>query len=246
MPLQRTVLLPALAFRQAWEWEFRVDPPTVLGQNNHWMSDETKRRFEDQTLDALAAAGLAAGGTVMPDFRDALATLARGYRFSAYVGDIHNDRTGTAVVATLGPVAVRAVCADDLIRLDPVPAEVAIEALVETLPEMPPARLNPVVVPKSGYRPDGPVRSEHYEFSMPSKAPERDPAERPRKLMAGRRLGLHQLYAGSGSPVTVVDVAGEGRILSFVSQAPRDEPKIHFFPGTREHLVGALRGRTAA
>lgn len=246
MPVQRTVLLPAAAFRQAWEWEFREQPPTALGQNNYWLSGEMKRQFEDQTLDVLAAAGLAAGGTVTHEFRDTLATLARGYRFSAYVGDIYNDRTGTAVVATLGPVAVRAVCADDMVRIDPVPAEAALESLIETLPAMPPARLDPIALPKSRYRPDGPVRSEQYEFSMPTKEPDRDPAERPRKLMAAPRLGMHQLYAGSGAPATVLDISGEGRVITFVSQAPREEPKIHFLPGTREHLIGTLRGRTAA
>lgn len=245
MPVQRTVLLPGLAFRQAWEWEIRAKPPTALGQNDHWMSGEAKRQLEDATLDVLAAAGLAAGGTLVPEFRDTLATLARGYRFSAYVGDIHNDRTGTAVVATSGPVAVRAICANDLVRIDPVPAEAAVEHLIEVLPALSPARLDPVAVPKSRYRPDGPLRSEHYEFSMPTRQPQRDPAERPRKLMAAPRLGLHQLYAGNSAPVTVVDVAGEGRVLTFVSQAPREEAKVNFLPGTREHLVGTLRGRTA-
>jgi hypothetical protein len=40
--------------------------------------------------------------------------------------------------------------------------------------------------------------------------------------------------------LTVVDVAGEGRVLTFVSQAPREEPKINFISGTRENLVRTL------
>ncbi|HVW40282.1 MAG TPA: ESX secretion-associated protein EspG [Amycolatopsis sp.] len=245
MPVQRTVLLPALAFRQAWEWEIRAAPPTALGRNDHWLSSDAKRQLEDKTLDVLAAVGLAAGGTLVHDFRDTLATLARGYRFSAYVGDIHNDRTGTAVVAASGPVAVRAICANDLVRIDPVPAEAVVESLIEVLPAMSPARLDPLAIPKSRYRPDGPMRSENYEFSM-SGHPQRDPAERPRKLMAAPRLGMHQLYAGDAEPVTIVDVAGEGRVITFVTQAPREEPKVHFLPGTREHLIGSIKGRTAA
>lgn len=240
MPVQRTMLLPALAFLQAWEWEIRSDPPTALGRNNHWCSGETKRQLEDQTLDVLAAAGLAAGGTLAPELRETLATLARGYRLSAYVGDIHNDRTGTAVVAVSGRDAVRAVCADDLIRIDSMPAEAAAEQLIEVLPAMPPARLDPIAIPKSGYRPDGPVMNERYEFSMPTRQPRRDPGERPRKLMAAPRLGVHQLYVGEGAPVTIVDVAGEGRVVTFLSQAPREEPKVNFVPGTREYLIGLL------
>ena len=245
MPVQRTVLLPAVAFRQAWDWEIRADPPTALGRNDHWLSSEAKRQLEDKTLDVLAAVGLAAGGTLVREFRDTLATLANGHRFSAYVGDVHNDRTGTAVVAASGPVAVRAICANDLVRIDPVRPEAVVEALIEVLPAMSPARLDPLAIPKSRYRPDGPVRSEHYEFSM-SGQPQRDPAERPRALMAAPRLGLHQLYAGKDDPVTVIDVAGEGRVITFVTTAPREEPKVHFLPGTRDHLVGALTGRTAA
>ncbi|HJQ48211.1 MAG TPA: ESX secretion-associated protein EspG [Amycolatopsis sp.] len=246
MPLQRTVLLPAMAFRQAWEWEIRAEPPTALGRNDHWVSGDAKRQLEDETLDVLASVGLAAGGTLTHDFRDALATLARGYRFSAYVGDIHNDRTGTAVVAASGPVAVRAICVNDLVRIDPVPAEAVVESLIEVLPAMSPARLDPLAIPKSRYRPDGPVMKEHYEFSMSTRQPQRDLIERPRKLMAAPRLGLHQLYAGKSDPVTVVDVAGEGRVITFVTQAPREEAKVHFLPGTREQLIGAVRGRTAA
>jgi hypothetical protein len=238
--VQRTVLLPALAFLQAWEWEIRSTPPTALGRNNHWCSDETKRHLADQTLDVLAAAGLAAGGTLAPEFCETLATLARGFRFSAYVGDIHNDRTGTAVVAVSGPNAVRAVCADDLIRIDPVPAEAAVERLIEVLPAMPPARLDPIAIPRSRYRPDRPVLREHYEFSMSARQPRRDASDRPRQLMAAPRLGLHQVYAGDGAPVTIVDVAAEGRVLTFGSQAPGEEPKINFVPGTREYLIGTL------
>lgn len=240
MPVQRTMLLPALAFLQAWEWEIRSDPPTALGRNNHWCSGETKRQLEDQTLDVLAAAGLAAGGTLAPELRETLAALAHGYRLSVYVGDIHNDRTGTAVVAVSGRDAVRAVCADDLIRIDSMPAEAAAERLIEVLPAMPPARLDPIAMPKSSYRPDRPVMSERYEFSMPTRQPRRDPGERPRRLMAAPRLGVHQLYVGEGAPVTIVDVAGEGRVVTFLSQAPREEPKVNFVPGTREYLIGML------
>lgn len=240
MPVQRTMLLPALAFLQAWEWEIRSDPPTALGRNNYWCAKETKRQLEDQTLDILAAAGLAAGGTLAPDFREVLATLARGHRLSAYVGDIHNDRTGTAVVAVSGRDAVRAVRADELVRIDVMPAESAAEGLVEVLPAMPPARLDPVAIPQSRYRPDRPVLNERYEFSMPTKQSRGDPGERPRQLMAAPRLGLHQLYVGDRAPVTVVDVAGEGRVVTFVSQAPQAEPKVNFVPGTREYLIGML------
>jgi hypothetical protein len=62
--------------------------------------------------------------------------------------------------------------------------------------------------------------------------------------MAGKRSGMHQLYAGKGearsAPLTVVDVVGEGRVLTFVSETFGQEPKIHFLPGTRQNLAHTL------
>ncbi|MFD8497644.1 ESX secretion-associated protein EspG [Amycolatopsis sp. NPDC059657] len=229
----KPLLLPKLAFLQAWEWENLGTPPAVIGMVESWMSGDTKHRFEDKVLDVLAEVGVAAGGTLTHDFRDTLAVLASGRRkFTAWAGDVTTGETGGVLVAIDGHSAVRLLREDKVVRIDSLPAEYAAESLVDALPSARPAGLDPVAIPKSEY-----AAERGYDFEMPTGY---DAAERVRTLMAAPRSGMHQLYASSGerrsSPITVVDVAREGRVLTYVS----GESMINFLPGTRENLVETL------
>jgi hypothetical protein len=243
---RKPLLVPKLAFITAWEWEGHGPPPAVIGLNETWMSPETKREFEDKVLATLTKLGLATGGMLTRDFRDVLAALANGNRqYTGWAGDISSDEAGGILVSIHGDRAVRVLRDDELVRIDQVPAEYAAESLVDVLPILPPAAIDPIAIPKSQYSPDGAQRAERFDFVMPDRYAPRDPTARARTLMAAQRSGIHQLYAGNGhgrrsSPITVVDVIGEGRVLTYVSAPPREEPRINFLPGTKHNIVGAL------
>jgi len=83
---------------------------------------------------------------------------------------------------------------------------------------------------------------ESYDLDDPTVDRGRDPLPWARRLMAARRTGLHQCYAvnrGSRSaPITVVDVAGTGRVLTYVY--PGRERMVSFQPGTRGALTEVL------
>lgn len=230
----KPVLLPKLAFLQAWEWENLGTPPAVIGVVENWMSSETKHHFEDKVLDILAEVGVAAGGTLTHEFRDTLAVLAGGRRkFTAWAGDVTTGETGGVLVSIDGHSAVRLLREDKVVRIDSLPAEYAAESLVDALPKVRAARLDPVAVAKSEY-----AAEQAYDFEMPTGY---DATDRARALMAAPRSGMHQLYASSGegrrsSPITVVDVVREGRVLTYVS----GESMINFLPGTRENLIDTL------
>jgi EspG family len=108
----------------------------------------------------------------------------------------------------------------------------------------------PIAIPKSRNSPDGPRPGERFDFVRPNRYGPSDPTLRPRELMKAARSGVHQLYVTKvgrrSSPLTIVDVREDGRVLTFVSAAAREEPKINFRTGTRENLTDALYGTYTA
>ena len=236
-----TLFLPKTALLTAWQWERHGEPPAVLGQDNLWLGDETRKYLEDKVLDVLASLRLAAGGTLTSEFRDILRVLANGvHRFTAWLGDIEADESGAILVSASGPDAVRLIRKDDKVRIDRVdPARIA-ESLVDVLPAVPPARIRPVDIPEARFR-DGPPE-ESYDLTDPTDEPAYDPLPWARNLMAARRTGVHQCYAVNAgvrsAPITSVDVAGTGRVLTFVR--PGREPMVAFRPGSREVLTEVL------
>jgi hypothetical protein len=249
--LRGPVFLPTLAFLKVWEWEGHGAPPTVIGANNYWFAEETAKQFEEKVLDVLVAVGVGSGGIVTPDFRDALYVLATGaQRFSALLVDTVTNETAGILVSVSGSDAIRVVREADAVRIDVVDATRAAESLVEILPPVPPARLDSIAIPQSRYSPEGPRPGERFDYVRPNRYGPRDPTLRPRELMKGARSGVHQMYVTKAgrrsSPLTIVDVRDDGRVLTFVSAAPREEPKINFRAGTRENLTDALYGTYAA
>ncbi|WP_328613224.1 ESX secretion-associated protein EspG [Amycolatopsis sp. NBC_00355] len=237
-----TVLyLPKSALLTAWEWERHGPPPAVLGPDNLWLGDETRKRLDDKVLDVLTSLRLAARGTLTREFRDILRVLARGSRqFTAWLGDIEADESGTVLVSADGPAAFRLIRKDDTVRIDTVePARLA-ESLVDVLPPVPPARIERVAIPESRF--SGRAVEDSYELSDPTSDDARDPLPWARRLMAAKRTGLHQCYAVNGgsrsAPITAVDALGVGRVLTYAF--PGRERMVSFQPGTRAALVDVL------
>jgi hypothetical protein len=233
------IFLPKAALLTAWEWERHGPPPTVLGADNLWLGDETRKRLEEKVLDVLASLRLATGGTLTREFRDVLRILAKGaHQFTAWLGDIEADESGAVLVSADGPKALRLIRKDDTIRIDDVEPSRIAESLVDVLPPVPPARISPVSIPEARFS----GREESYDLDDPTADRGRDPLPWARRLMAARRTGLHQCYAvnrGSRSaPITAVDVAGTGRVLTYVY--PGRERMVSFQPGTRGALTEVL------
>jgi hypothetical protein len=235
-----TVLyLPKSALLTAWEWERHGRPPAVLGPDNLWLGDETRKRLDEKVLDVLASLRLAAGGTLTREFRDVLRVLARGSRqFTAWLGDIEADESGAVLVSADGPQAFRLIRKDDTVRIDAVEPSRIAESLVDVLPPVPPARIERVAIPESRFS----GHEESYDLADPTSDDTRDPLPWARRLMAAKRTGLHQCYAvnhGSRSaPITAVDALGVGRVLTYAF--PGRERMVSIQPGTRAALVDVL------
>jgi hypothetical protein len=233
-----TLFLPKTALLTAWEWERHGPPPAVLGPDNLWLGDETRKRLEEKVLDVLASLRLAAGGTLTREFRDVLRVLARGpRRLTAWLGDIEADESGTVLVAADGPDALRLIRKDDTVRIDAV--DRIAESLVDVLPPVPPARIEAVSIPEARF--SGNAVEESYDLEDPTTDDGgHDPLPWTRRLMSARRTGLHQCYAvnrGSRSaPITAVDIAGTGRVLTYVQPGRM----VRFEPGTRGALAEVL------
>ncbi|MCR6489528.1 ESX secretion-associated protein EspG [Amycolatopsis sp. OK19-0408] len=235
------IFLPKAALLTAWEWERHGPPPAVLGADNLWLGDETRKRVEEKVLDVLASLRLATGGTLTREFREVLRVLAKGaHQFTAWLGDIEADESGAVLVSADGPDVVRLVRKNDQVRIDRVEPSRLAESLVDVLPPVPPARISPVSIPEGRF--SGRAVEQSYDLADPTLDRGRDPLPWARRLMAARRTGLHQCYAvnrGSRSaPITAVDVAGEGRVLTYVY--PGRERMVSFQPGTRGALVDVL------
>ncbi|GHG43370.1 MULTISPECIES: ESX secretion-associated protein EspG [Amycolatopsis] len=235
------IFLPKAALLTAWEWERHGPPPAVLGADNLWLGDETRKRLEEQVLAVLTSLRLAAGGTLTREFRDVLHVLARGaHQFTAWLGDIEADESGAALVSASGPDALRLIRKDDTVRIDVVEPSRLAESLVDVLPPVPPARISAVSIPEARF--SGRAVEESYDLADPTLDRGPDPLPWARRLMAARRTGLHQCYAvnrGSRSaPITAVDIAGTGRVLTYVY--PGRERMVSFQPGTRAALTEVL------
>lgn len=169
--LSTPLYLPKTVLLTAWEWGRHGTPPAVLGPDNLWFSDETKKKLDNAVLDMLTELDLASGGTLTSEFRDVLHVLANGQRqFTAWLGDIESDETGTILVSASGPDAVRVIRQDDKIRIDIIDPDYGAESLVDMLPDVQPARIVPTSIPKSRFS-GWPTRSPTTSTTRPTSPP---------------------------------------------------------------------------
>lgn len=247
--VSEAVALPRLALIKLWEWEGFGQPHPVVGGDDYWMSPEAAGRLEGAVYAELEERELASGGHLAPEFRDTLRVLAYGSeRYFGWISDLEAGTTGGALVAALGDDAVRLVRDGDYIGLERIYPDQLAEYLVDSLPYLEPAAIDPITAPRSAMpRPGGADDDYEVEVTASSRGP--SPAARLKKLLRARRSGVHQLYAGrlpgtgaavNSRPLTAIDLAGEGRILTYVDFPPDEEPQVSCVPGDWDTLVGAL------
>lgn len=243
-----TVVLPRYAFVKAWEWGGYGKPHPVIGADDMWLDDRAKAVLQREVEGLLDKAGVAVNGVPTPEFRRKLAVLARAER-ECYGWISRDGETGAVLVAAVGGEAVRVVRDDKAVVLDPVQTGDLAGALVDVLPNARSAEIGEIAIPASQFSAGRPPASEEYEFQMDTRSRPADPAELVRQLMSARRTGMHQLYAAGrdrngqrrrGRPVTLIDLADGGRILTYVRQPPNGQPMLHCAPGTRQAVLNAL------
>ncbi|QFU85861.1 ESX secretion-associated protein EspG [Amycolatopsis sp. YIM 10] len=230
--LTQPIVLPLAAFRQAWKWQ-RLGPlHPVIGIEERWADTDTQRDLENRVLDGLNRAGLARNGVLSRHFKDVLKVLAEADReFYGWVGLVDSGNSAGVLVATdeFGS-AVRVFRDDTHIRLDNAEFGAPERCLVDSLPRVPPARVPELRVPKS----DTAAVTE---------------------LTSSRRTGVHKLHAarpdrgGSrrrSAPLTVLDLAGRGRVMTFVTEDKGAEPQVNCASGTPEAMVRHLHAADSA
>ncbi|GLY64297.1 ESX secretion-associated protein EspG [Amycolatopsis taiwanensis] len=241
-----TVVLPRYAFIRAWELAGYGKPHPVVGVDDLWLNDVAKTMMQREVDRLLDQAGVGVNGVPTPEFRRKLAVLARAER--EYCGWISRQgETGAALVAAIGGEAVRVVRDDKVVVVDSVRADDLAGALVDALPNVDSAEIGEISAPVSRYTEQpGP---EEYEFEMDTRDQPPDPAALVRAVMNAPRAGMHQLSAARrdrngqrrrGRPITVIDLAEGGRILTYVVQPPNGEPVLRCVPGTRHALLTVL------
>jgi hypothetical protein len=240
------ILVPKQALIAAWQWEGHGTPPAVIGMNEYWMPEDSKKDFESKVFEVLTRIGLARDGALTREFRDILTVLTQGgLSYTGWANDAASGQEGGILVALHENQAVRALRMEKIIRLDVMSHDRALESLVDALPDMRPAGINPITVPKSSFTVEKPRMSENYRFDMPTRYEAPDPLDRLRTLIKAKRAGAHQFYVHKGtsrsSPVSIVDIVGEGRLLTFFSEMPGQETQLNFLPGTRQNLMQTMQ-----
>jgi hypothetical protein len=247
------VTLPRLALAQAWEWE-RIGPPhPVIGVVDVWLEDEVVVRFEDLIRQVLAEPGFydLRKDRFVGEFRDLLLATANA-ESECYCFSSTNDGHSTATLAVpVGPSAIRYTVVGDRATLSKVPRHRLVSAVVESLPECQPADIHPFSVARSAY--ESRDDSETYSLDTTSDYTVPDSAEQLRTLITARRIGSHQFYVASRAgrtratsmPLTAVDTAGYGRVLTYLQDGP-DGEAITCGPGSPGYIVQTLENTLQA
>ncbi|QRP48086.1 ESX secretion-associated protein EspG [Amycolatopsis sp. FDAARGOS 1241] len=254
MLLEEPVTVPRLAVARAWEWEQIGPAHPVLGIVDVWFEDDVSAKVDDLIRQALAEPGFydLRRQRIVGEFRDLLLGIANAesecYCFSAFregqpsaVLATYNSRSGLLITVN-----------DDLVTLERIPASRALQAVVDTLPDCRPAGIREFSVARSEYSAN--LVSEFYSLDVTSDYTLPSEADQLRTLMASRRGAVHQFYVAaranstrsSSLPLTVVDTADTGRVLTFIQDGASGDDIITCGPGSAEYITATLDNTMSA
>ncbi|CAM3046307.1 ESX secretion-associated protein EspG [Saccharomonospora xinjiangensis] len=242
-----TVDVPRAALQHAWGLEGLGEPHPILGRYGLHLSDDGNAELTRRCLSLLAGVGLATAHALTPAFRDTMRTLAMPAReFYCWSSFADSRRDSATLVATRDGTAVGAVVRGETVTLWPIDPQQVIAEFLATLPDVKAAPVHALTVPRSDL--DG--RPSEEDGGSRSRAQRRREAGELKRHLAAVREGAHQLYVAvtvggvrsRSSPLSLIDVAGLGRVLLFRDGGDR----INFRPGRREvvaeALIGTMRG----
>jgi EspG family len=245
--IDAAVTLPTLAFITAWQLEDAGALHPVFGTGHHYyLADEARAKLRAQTLEVLTERRLARRGVINPLLRDTMAIIARAdleyYSWSTFASG--PEHAGSILTARRGSDAVRVIVGGDVVMLQPLTSGWLTDAFVETLPSVAGAPIRAVSVTQSLY--DDPKGLGNR--SPLAAAPDTIDVDYVAGLMAARRDAVHQLYAATrvdgerrrSSPITAVDLAAQGRIVTYLSDDANGDERINLAPGSTSKIVGLL------
>jgi EspG family len=242
--------MPILAFHTAWKCAGLGEPHPTIGPNNYYMTDEFAGELERRTLTKLTDLGLASRGMLTRAFRYTLTVLARSsHEFYSWTHLPRSGDAGAILVAALGSNAVRLVTDHAVVLIDPIDPDRLPEHLVETLPTVPGATVQPITVSRSEYDSEYDTAAD-CDNDDPLAEPADGPVRRLANLMHADRDAAHQIYFatrhGDGPrhrsvPISALDLTNQGRVLTFIGyDSDGKANQIHLTSGTPANLIATL------
>jgi hypothetical protein len=216
--IDRPIILPKLAFLTAWSMVEVGELPAAFGTGlHHWVTADGRRELEIRAMAALTDLGLARNNRLNGLWRSTAAVLAGAGREYYAFSNFADGRSCSVLLAARDGDAVRAIIDDDVVSLEPVQDKWFATALLDTLPEIPAAKIPPT------------AENGSYLDEM---------MQRPRRA-------IHQIYVARrdfGSerrrsmPITAIDVDESGRVLVYLDA----EDNVVLISATAREFVSTL------
>ncbi|WP_410597892.1 ESX secretion-associated protein EspG [Amycolatopsis sp. lyj-23] len=234
--IDRPIVLPKLAFLTAWSMVETSELPPAFGTSLHnWITTDGRRELEIRAIAALTDLGLARNKRLSGLWRSTAAVLAGAGREYYAFSNFADGRSCAVLLASRNGDAVRAIIDDNVVSLDPVRDKWLATALLDTLPDVPAAKVLPTVVTKVAQDGDG---------GLPDDA-NGEEAGYLDDVMRRPRHAVHQIYvarrdsAGErhrSMPITAIDLEESGRVLVY----PDSEGNVVLIPAGAKEFVSTL------
>ncbi|MGW5715307.1 ESX secretion-associated protein EspG [Amycolatopsis sp. NPDC003865] len=234
--IDRPIVLPKLAFLTAWSMVETSELPPAFGTSLHnWVTADGRRELEIRAMAALTDLGLARNNRLNGLWRSTAAVLAGAGREYYAFSNFADGRSCAVLLAARNGDAVRAVIDDNVVSLGPVRDKWLATALLDTLPDVPAAKVLPTVVTKSARNGGG---------ALPGH-PSDKAAGYLDEVMQRPRRAVHQIYvarrdsAGErhrSMPITAIDLEEPGRVLVYSDS----EDNVVLIPAGAREFVSTL------
>ncbi|MBB4683953.1 ESX secretion-associated protein EspG [Amycolatopsis jiangsuensis] len=248
MVIDKPVTVPRVALAWAWEGE-RIGPAhPVLGIVEWWLENDAVASFSELMRQSLAEPGFydLRRQRLTGDFRDVLLGISTADAECYRISSRRDERKSGSLAVLAGRSALLITVDDDEATLVQIPAGRLCRATVDTLPDVRPAKISEIRVPRSEYGTGS--ASESFDLDLTSDYTAPDAAEQVRALMAAPRRAVHQFYVASRTngvrsssyPLTAVDTVDHGRLLTFLQNGPNGNDIISCGPGSADYITATL------
>lgn len=222
---------------------------------------EERARLREATHRTLERKGVMSGGRLDPKLEDMLVVLARAPFAMTAAGDVDGTLV-LARVASDGRDAVLARQTGNQLILTEVRTTGVVAAIVDLLPNIPPARGTSMSMPAPQQRPEHPSGENDEGYDPLAGARERPGSTSPQQRRIGRVFAQPRLGIGSISATTVTAAPGEGPRTQRLCQVTwwdfdqeqgagpgrwyatvdGEPPTMTIHPGDNRQLVGYVQG----
>lgn len=240
--IDRPIILPKLAFLTAWSMVDVGELPAAFGTSlHHWVTADGARELETRAMTALTDLGLARNHRLNGLWRSTATLLAGADREYYAFSNFADGGSCSVLLAARDGYAVRAIIDDNVVALEPVQDKWFATALLDTLPEVPPAKIPPAVVTKAAQNGDS-----------PSTEPAADESDSYLcEVMRRPRRAIHQIYVARrdlggercrSMPITAIDLQESGRVLVYSDS----DDNVILIPAAAREFVSTLNKTYAA